>query len=118
MLTDLFQVTPVITYSGGVVIGMNASLQCNVNVIIGLELVGSVSLTVMNPDNDQIISNNDSSTSNITFSPLGYDDRGLYSCIFSFISSITNDIILSSAEYNLTVERKDESNIISCLSKV
>ena len=108
-LLDLINVTLTITYSGSIVIGENSTLNCNVNNIDGLQLVGDVSLKWQKGAD---LNNVAEVVSNLTelmlsFNPLSYDDRGQYCCVFVFGSSITNDNIFVSDNYSLTVECKE-----------
>ena len=108
-LLDLINVTLTITYSGSVVIGENSTLNCNVNNIDELQLVGDVSLQWQKGADlnnvAEVVSNPTELV--LSFNPLSYDDRGQYYCVFLFGSSITNDNISVSNNYSLTVKCKE-----------
>ena len=96
-----------VTYTGSNIIGMDSSLNCNVNSVMGL--AGDVSLNWKKsdgPSNANLgqLMNSSLTDATINFAPLEYDSRGLYQCLFAFASSITNDNVSISRNYTLNIE--------------
>ena len=87
-------------------IGSNFSLTCQLETVPGL--IGNSTLSWQN-SRGNIVEMSQYSGTNLTdvtlnLNPLMFEDRGLYICIASFMSSVTNDMFSNSTEYNLTVQ--------------
>ena len=95
-----------VSSNGSQDIRSNFSLICQLETVPGL--IGNSTLSWQNSKGN-IVEINQYSGTNLTevtlnLSPLMFEDRGLYICIASFMSSVTNDMFSNSTEYNLTVK--------------
>lgn len=97
-------------YSGSNLTGSNFTLNCSVNLVMGLvgdtEFAWSKNDGSMNFNPERDVDSSQADSRMVDFVPLEYDNRGLYQCVFVFSSSITNDNISIDNSYSLVIESK------------
>ena len=108
---DLPEFSLTVEYSGSNLTGNNFTLNCSVNLVMGL--VGDTEFTwnkiegpMMNFNPARDVDSSQADSRVVDFVPLVYDNRGLYQCVFIFDSSITNDNISIVKSYSLVIESK------------